>query len=126
MSVVVIVSILAAVGVLMAGIALALPPASTMPDGKPRWDSLALPKASFRTRINQPFQALADRNNRQHRLNGGLTLGEHLARADLKLRSSEFVMIQVGFLLAGALLALLRFGFAPQFVIAGVAAYLIP
>ena len=35
-------------------------------------------------------------SNRQRRLNGGLTLAEQLARADLKLRSSEFVMIQVG------------------------------
>jgi tight adherence protein B len=36
------------------------------------------------------------------------------------------VMIQVAFLTVEALLALLRFGFSPQFVFAGVAAYLIP
>jgi tight adherence protein B len=69
---------------------------------------------------------MADRSNRQRRLNGGLSLAEHLARADLKLRASEFVMIQLAFLVAGAALAFWRFGFAPQFVIAGVGAYLLP
>jgi tight adherence protein B len=63
---------------------------------------------------------------RQHRLHGGLTLAEQLARADLKLRTSEFVMLQVGLMVLAALLALWRFGFAPQFVVAGVVAYLLP
>jgi len=117
---------IAALGVLLAGIAVAIPAARTVKD-RPRWESgVALQPASLRDRINQPFQGLAERNNRQHRLNGGLSLAENLARADLKLRSSEFVMIQVGFLVVGALLALWRFGFAPQFVLAGVIAYLIP
>src|SRR5260370_6755937 len=84
------------------------------------------PEPSLRERINQPFQALADRSNRHRRLNGGLTLADHLARADLKLRTSEFVMIQLAFMVGGALLSLWRFGFAPQFVIAGVGAYLLP
>jgi tight adherence protein B len=35
-------------------------------------------------------------------------------------------MIQLAFLVAGAAFAIWRFGFAPQFVISGVAAYLIP
>ncbi len=125
MGVVILVAIVAAAGVLLAGIAIALPSASAAPDGKPRWETISASR-SLRTRISQPFGALADRSNRQHRLNGGLTLTEHLARADLKLRSSEFVMIQVGLLLGGALIALWRFGFSPQFVIAGVVAYLIP
>ena len=117
---------IAALGVLLAGIAVAIPAARTVKD-RPRWESgVALQPASLRDRINQPFQGLAERNNRQHRLNGGLSLAENLARADLKLRSSEFVMIQVGFLVVGALLALWRFGFAPQFVLAGVIAYLVP
>ena len=117
---------IAALGVLLAGIAVAIPAARTVKE-RPRWESgVPLQPASLRDRINQPFQALAERNNRQHRLNGGLSLAENLARADLKLRSSEFVMIQVGFLVVGALLALWRFGFAPQFVLAGVIAYLIP
>jgi tight adherence protein B len=124
---IILVSAIAAIGILVAGIAIAMPPRQAEGDGLPRWESaLPTPGLSLRDRINQPFQALADRSNRQHRLNGGLTLAEHLARADLKLRTSEFVMIQVGLLLAGALLSLWRFGFAPQFVVAGVVGYLIP
>lgn len=120
------VSAVAALGVLLAGIAMAIPAAQSARDERPRWEGVAIGPTSLRDRINRPFQALAERSNRQHRLNGGLTLAENLARADLKLRSSEFVMIQLGFLAAGALLALWRFGFAPQFVLAGVIAYLIP
>lgn len=125
MSAILIISLIAAAGVLLAGVAVAIP-ASTVAGEATRWDALPAPQASLRDRINQPIQALVDRTNRQHRLNGGLTLAEHLARANLKLRTSEFVMIQVGLLLLAALLSLWRFGFAPQFVIAGVAAYLVP
>jgi tight adherence protein B len=80
----------------------------------------------MRERINVPFQALVEVSNRQRRLNGGLTLAEKLARADVKLRSSELVMIQIAFLLGAAIIALLRFGFGWQFFVAGVLAYLAP
>ncbi len=127
MSGIFLISLIAGVGVLLAGFALAMPSARSAKDGAPRWESAISPQeASLRDRINRPFQAIADRSNRQHRLNGGLTLAEHLARADLKLRTSEFVMVQVGLLVAAALISLWRFGFAPQFVVAGVVAYLIP
>jgi tight adherence protein B len=123
---IILISAIAGIGILVAGIAIAMPARQAESDG-PRWESaLSTPGLSLRDRINQPFQALADRSSHQHRLNGGLTLAEHLARADLKLRTSEFVMIQVGLLAAWSLLALWRFGFAPQFVVAGVAGYLIP
>jgi tight adherence protein B len=125
-TIVVVLAVVAALGVLMAGTAVALP-APAVRDDRPRWDAgLPVPNASFRDRINGPFQALAERSGRNRRLNGGLTLAEHLARANLKWRSSEFVMIQIGFMAAWALLALLRFGFSPQFVISGVIGYLIP
>ncbi len=127
MSGIFLVSLLAGFGVLLAGFALAMPSARSAKDGAPRWESAIPPQeASLRDRINRPFQAIADRSNRQHRLNGGLTLAEHLARADLKLRTSEFVMVQVGLLVGAALISLWRFGFAPQFVLAGVVGYLIP
>jgi tight adherence protein B len=116
-------SILAAFGVLLAGFAIALPAAA-----RPEADEVGVlwQPTSLRERINRPFQALADRSSRQRRLNGGLTLAEHLARADLKLRTSEFVMIQVAFLIVGATFGLLRFGFSAQFVISAVVWYLIP
>lgn len=118
-------SLIAGLGVLLAGIAAAMP-GTHVDDSTQRWGAPPGPKPSLRDRINKPFHALAERTGRQSRLNGGLTLAEHLARADLKLRASEFVMIQVALLFGVAALALWRFGFAPQFVIFGVGAYLVP
>jgi len=125
----VILAAIAALGVLLAGVAVALPAAdggSSQPgrsDGatKLNWDS-----ASLRDRINSPFEALANRASRRKRLSGGLSLLEHLARANLKFRTSEFVMVQVAFLVGGVAISLWRLGFGPQFVVAGVGAYLLP
>jgi tight adherence protein B len=122
-------AVIAAVGVLAAFAAMAMPRPAMSAAALDPWDLGAagrLQPLTIRDRINQPFQALAERSNRQRRLNGGLTMAENLARADLKLRTSEFVMIQVGFLAGGAALGLLRFGFGWQFVVAGVGAYLLP
>lgn len=128
MTAIMLISFLAAIGVLMACTAIALPAAARHGERGAAWEGIAgRPQpGSLRDRINQPFQALVERTGRRRRLDGGLTLAEHLARADLKLRSSEFVMIQVGFLVAGAAISILRFGFNPVFVIAGVGAYLVP
>ena len=126
MSGIIVISLVAAIGVLCAGVALAMPAPSRAPEGGDRWELPPPAHESLRSRISMPFQALVDRSNRHRRLNGGLSLAEQLARADLKLRTSEFVMIQVGLMLAAALLSLWRFGFAPQFVIAGVVAYIAP
>jgi len=127
MGAVLVMSAIAAIGVLVAGIAIAMPRAQNSTGQVTRWEAPAPPPGvSWRDRINQPFQAIAERTMRQHRLHGGLTLAEQLARADLKLRTSEFVMLQVGLMVLAALVALWRFGFAPQFVVAGVIAYLLP
>ena len=82
--------------------------------------------AGFRDRIDRSFQGVVERGNRRRLRRTGLTLAEHLARADLKLRESEFVLIQIGCLVAFALFALIRFGFGPQFIVSGVGGYLIP
>jgi tight adherence protein B len=120
----------AAVGVMLAGFAAALPVAAQgrgATPAQPPWAPLAgMQPSTLRDRINKPFQALAERTGRRQRLNRGLSLAENLARADLKLRTAEFVMIQVAFLLGGALFAFWRFGFQPEFVIAAVGAYLLP
>jgi tight adherence protein B len=82
--------------------------------------------AGFRDRIDKSFGGIVERGNRRRLKRTGLTLAEHLARADIKLRSSEFVLIQLGCLVAFALLGLLRFGFGPQFIVSGVGGYLLP
>src|SRR2546428_2500919 len=127
MSGILLVALIAGLGVLLASVALAMPGAQKARDSAPRWESgVYAQEVSLRDRINRPFQAIADRSNRQHRLNGGVTLAQHLAPADLKLRTSEVVMIQVGLLVAAAFFFPLRFWFAPQFVVAGVGALLLP
>ena len=122
-------SALAAAGVLIACVALALPGRTHESDelhNAAAASSGGFLPPTLRERVNQPFEALANRSSQRRRLNGGLTLQEHLIRANVKLRPSEFVMIQVGFLIGGALISLLRFGFGPQFVVSAVAAYLVP
>ena len=117
---VVAVSLVAGIGVFIAAMAMALPRASSAPDLRPPWELPPTSESSLRSKVNRPLRAIVERTNRRHRLNGGLSLAENLARADIKLRASEFVMIQLGFLLGAALLCLWRFGFAPQFVVAAV------
>jgi len=122
-------STLALVGILIAFTAASLTPArGALPERMTIEGPIAgrLNQPTMRERINVPFQALVDVSNRQRRLNGGLTLTEKLIRADIKLVPSELVMIQIAFLVGGALVALLRFGFGWQFVVAGVLAFLIP
>jgi tight adherence protein B len=82
--------------------------------------------AGFRDRIDRSFKGVIEHSNQRRLKKTGLTLDEHLARADLKLRASEFVLIQLGFLVGFALLGLLRYGFGPQFIVAAVGGYLIP
>jgi tight adherence protein B len=128
MSGIVLFSAVAAIGVLLASIALAMPGRGQDEDDLDgfRPSSVRIAPLTIRERVNQPFQVLADRSSQRRRFNGGLTLGEHLVRANVKLRTSEFVMIQFAFLVGGAVISLLRFGFGPQFVILGVVAYLLP
>lgn len=128
MSGVLLLAVIAGVGVLLAAVAVAMqsptPNAALGPSGSIPTSRILQP--TLRDRVNRPFQAIVEGRQRRRRLNAGLTLAENLARADLKWRTSEFVMIQLGFMLGWALLGFWRFGFAPQFVIAGVGGYLVP
>src|SRR5258708_40009781 len=94
----------AAIGVLIASIALAIPGRTQEPDDLESINSYGgrTAPSTFRERVNQPFQVLADRSSQPRRLNGGLTLGEHLMRANLKLRPSEFAKIQDALLICAA------------------------
>jgi tight adherence protein B len=124
-------AIVAAAGAFVALAAFALPahegggPVDARPGTLPLRGAWAQP-AGFRDRIDRSFQGFVERGNRRRLKLTGLTLAEHLARADIKLRSSEFVLIQLGCLVAFALLGLLRFGFGPQFIVSGVGGYLLP
>jgi tight adherence protein B len=93
--------------------------------------STALPPSSgLRESLNRMFQPAADRMGRGDAKKGKPSVSEQLIRADLKLRTSEFFMIQIGSTVLLVLIAGLRFGFSlgsiVQLVIAGAIGYIIP
>jgi tight adherence protein B len=90
----------------------------------------ALPPATgFRDSLNRLFQPAADRVGRGNSKKGKPSVAEQLQRADLRLRTSEFLMIQIGTTALFVLIAAVRFGFPGgliQVVVAGVIGYLLP
>src|SRR3981081_2587927 len=67
------------------------------------------PAEGFRESLNQVFQPAGDRVGRGNAKKGKASVGEQLQRADLKLRTSEFFMIQIGSTVFFVLIAVLRF-----------------
>ncbi|MGH7861356.1 MAG: type II secretion system F family protein [Candidatus Dormibacteraceae bacterium] len=86
----------------------------------------AAPPANTRERLNRVFEPLARRTGKGNAKRGRLPLSEQLAKADLKLRTSEFLMIQVGAVGLLALVGLWRFGVGPQMILLGIAGYFAP
>jgi tight adherence protein B len=86
----------------------------------------ALPQsAGFRDTLNHLFQPAADRLGRGDVKKGKPSIAEQLQRADLKLRTSEYFLIQMGSTALFALIAFARWGVI-QAVIAAVIGYLVP
>jgi len=70
----------------------------------------ALPPASgFRESLNRLFQPAADRVGRGNVKKGKPSVAEQLLRADLKLRTSEYFMIQIGTAVLVGLIVYVRF-----------------
>jgi tight adherence protein B len=87
------------------------------------------PATGARDMLNRLFQPAADRVGRGNAKKGKPSVAEQLGRADLKLRTSEYFMIQIGSAVLLGLVAAVRFGFPGgiiQIVIFAVAGYLIP
>jgi tight adherence protein B len=88
------------------------------------------PSSGLRETMNRLFQPAADRVGRGNSKKGKPSVTEQLQRADLKLRTSEFFMIQIGRTVLFILIALLRFGLPLggliQMIIFGVVGYLLP
>src|SRR5881296_976962 len=88
------------------------------------------PATGLRDTMNRLFQPAADRIGRGDVKKGKPSVAEQLVRADLKLRTSEFFMIQLGSTVLFVLIAGVRFGFGlgsiPQLFIAAAIGYLIP
>ncbi len=85
----------------------------------------ALPPATgLRDTLNRLFAPAADRMGRGDVKKGKPSVSEQLQRADLKLRPSEYFMIQLG---VGALVGLIGFfRWGPLFALLFFAGYLVP
>src|ERR1700674_3846938 len=83
------------------------------------------PSSGLRESMNRLFQPAADRVGRGNVKKGKPSVSEQLMRADLKLRTSEFFLIQIGSGVLVGLIMFLRFhsiiGFLAAFI-----GYLIP
>src|SRR3989454_9081329 len=85
----------------------------------------ALPQtAGFRDSLNRLFQPAADRVGRGDAKKGKPSVAEQLQRADLKLRPTEYFMIQIGTGLLVGLIGYWRWGLV--FALVFFAGYLIP
>jgi tight adherence protein B len=88
------------------------------------------PATGFRDSLNRLFQPAADRVGRGDSKKGKPSVSEQLQRADLRLRTSEFLMIQLGSTVLFVLIAIVRFGLPLggliQTIVAGVIGYLVP
>ena len=83
------------------------------------------PPASMRERIARLFEPAAARLGQGNAKKGKKPLAEQLQKADLKLRTSEFIAIQFGLVALLAIIGFLRWGII-QAIIAGVLGYFIP
>src|ERR1700736_1049406 len=88
------------------------------------------PATGFRDSLNRLFQPAADRVGRGNAKKGKPSVAEQLQRADLKLRTTEFFLIQLGSTAFFVLVSLLRFGLPLggliQMIVFGIAGYLLP
>jgi tight adherence protein B len=67
------------------------------------------PSSGFRESLNRLFQPAADRVGRGNVKKGKPSVAEQLLRADLKLRTSEYFMIQIGTAVLVGLIVYVRF-----------------
>src|SRR5450759_1807336 len=88
------------------------------------------PTTGFRDSLNRLFQPAADRVGRGNSKKGKPSVTEQLQRADLRLRTSEFRMIQIGSTIVFVLIAIARFGLPLggliQTIVFGIIGYLLP
>src|SRR5438067_112869 len=81
--------------------------------------------AGFRDTLNHLFQPAADRLGRGDVKKGKPSISEQLQRADLKLRTTEYFLIQMGSTALCFLIAFVRWGLI-QGLLAAVLGYLVP
>ena len=76
--------------------------------------------------LSAVLQPVAELMGRRRTRSGKRTLADNLFQADIRLRTSEFLLIQIGSLVAGAVIGLLRFGFGVQAAVLALIGYIAP
>jgi tight adherence protein B len=107
-----------ALGIVIALIAVLPRPAKDGPSGAPQTlkQTMGAVFMPWRERISKRKAAAPSRRS----------LADSLAQADLKLRTSEFRLIQIACLIVAGLFGLIRFGLGIQLVVLAFAGYLAP
>nr|MDQ6919061.1 type II secretion system F family protein [Candidatus Dormibacteraeota bacterium] len=80
----------------------------------------------FRDTVDRVMQPLADNLSERNRRAGKFTLAEELAKAGLRLTSSEYLLIQVSLALALALVGFWIFGFTLPVLLLAALGYMVP
>ena len=80
----------------------------------------------FRDTVDRVMQPLADSLSERNRRAGKVTLAEELAKAGLRLTSSEYLLIQLTVALALALVGFWIFGFTLPVLLLAALVYLLP
>ncbi|TME16616.1 MAG: secretion system protein [Chloroflexi bacterium] len=96
-------------------------PASLPVPGAPK-----RPIGSIRDRIDRIFEPAPDGPVVNQRRSAKASLSEQLSRADLRLRTSEFLGIRLGSALLLALVGVIRFGIGWQMLVTGAFGWFIP
>ena len=85
------------------------------------------PPTNLRERLARIFQPIADQAGKGNAKKGKPSLQENLAKADLKLRTSEYFGIQIGLVILLFVIGIIRFGgIGIPPLLMGVAGYFIP
>lgn len=84
------------------------------------------PRVDMRDAVDRVMQPITDVLSERSRRAGKVTLAENLARAGLRLTSSEFLLIQVLLALGLALVGLWAFGLGPQFLVLAWVGFIAP
>jgi tight adherence protein B len=84
------------------------------------------PRATPRELVERLLRPAADTLSQRRSTQGKPTLAEDLARAGLSITASEYLLIRIGAVAAGALIGLLRFGISIGPVILAAIGFIVP
>src|SRR5436305_1833155 len=83
-------------------------------------------RLDFRDTVDRVMQPIADLLSERNRRAGRVTLAEDLAKAGMRLTSSEYLLLQVSTAFGLGLFGLWVFGIGPQFLLLGWLGFIAP